>query len=122
MDECDAINAANCMLKEVCSDLKRDVRKLEHANEILKSERVEVDEKTHVLHEDLDKLKETSSKREKVFNTNLSKLESESLQLKQRIESLICENNQLLEKLKKAEPNLTEKKSAGAVPQQRVKG
>ena len=82
MDECDAINAENCMLKDVCSDLKRDVRKLEHANEILKSERVEVDEKTHVLHEDLDKLKETSSKREKVFNTNLSKLESESLQLK----------------------------------------
>ena len=45
MDECDAINAENCMLKDVCSDLKRDVRKLEHANEILKNERPEVDEK-----------------------------------------------------------------------------
>ena len=36
MDECDAINAENCMLKDVCSDLKKDVRKLEHVNEILK--------------------------------------------------------------------------------------
>jgi len=27
MDECDAINAKNCMLKAVCSDLKKDVRK-----------------------------------------------------------------------------------------------
>uniref|UniRef100_A0A7C8YVQ0 Uncharacterized protein n=1 Tax=Opuntia streptacantha TaxID=393608 RepID=A0A7C8YVQ0_OPUST len=102
MDECDAINAENCMLKDVCSDLKRDVRKLEHANEILKSERLEVDEKTLVLHEDLDKLKETLSMREKVFNTDLSKLESESFQLKQRAVSLIYENSQLLEKIKKA--------------------
>ena len=45
MDECDAINAENCMLNDVCSDLKKDVRKLEHANEILKSQRLEVDEK-----------------------------------------------------------------------------
>ena len=43
-----------------------------------------------------------------MFNTNLSKLESESLQVKQRIESLVCKNNQLLEKLKKAEFDLTE--------------
>jgi len=42
-----------------------------------------------------------------VFNTNLSKLETESLQLKQKIESLICENHQLLEKLKKVESDLT---------------
>jgi len=82
MDECDAINAENCMLKDVCSDLKRDVRKLEHANEILKNERFKVDEETLVLCEDLDKLKETLSVREKVFNTDLSKLESQSLQLK----------------------------------------
>jgi len=42
--------------------------------------------------------------REKVFNTDLSKLESQSLQLKQRIESLVCESSQLLEK---AESDLT---------------
>jgi len=42
-----------------------------------------------------------------MFNTNLLKLESESLQLKQMIESLICENHQLLERLKKDESNLT---------------
>ena len=82
MDECDSINYENCMLKDICSELKRDVRKLEHANEILKSERLKVDEETLVLYEDLDKLKETLSVREKVFNIDLSKLESQSLQLK----------------------------------------
>jgi len=89
MGECDVINADNCMLKDVCSHLKKDVRKLEHVNEILKSEKLKVDEETLVLYEDLDKLKETLSMREEVFNTNLSNLESESLQLKQRIESLV---------------------------------
>ena len=49
MDECDAINAKNCMLKDVFSDLKKDIRKLEHANEIIKSERLKVDEKTLAL-------------------------------------------------------------------------
>ena len=32
------------MLKDVFYDLKKDVRKLEHANEILKSEKLKVDE------------------------------------------------------------------------------
>jgi len=82
MDECDTINAKNCMLKDVCSDLKKDVRKLEHANEILKCEGLKVDEKTLALCEDLDMPKETLSMSEKVFNINISKLESESLQLK----------------------------------------
>jgi len=82
MDKCDAINAENCMLKYVCFDLKKDFRKLEHANEILKCERLKVDDKTLTLCEDLDKLKETLSMREEVFNTNLSKLKNESLQLK----------------------------------------
>ena len=67
MDECDAANAKNCMLKDVCYDFKKDVRKLEHANEILKCERLKVDEKTLTLCEELDKLKETLSMREKVF-------------------------------------------------------
>jgi len=79
MDECDAINTKNSMLKNVYSNLKKDVRKLERANEILKSERLKVGEETLVLYEDLDKLKDTFGVREEVFNTNLSKLESESL-------------------------------------------
>jgi len=106
MDECDAMDAKNCMLKDVCSDLKKDVRMLKHANEILKRERLKLDEKTPLC-EDLDMLKGTLSMREKVLNTNLSKLESESLQLKQRIESLVCENNQLIEKLHEAKSDLT---------------
>jgi len=87
-------------VKDICSDLKRDIRKIEHANEILKSERHEVDEKTIVLNVELDKLKETLSMREEVFNTNLSKLENESLKLKQKIKSLVDENSKMLEKLK----------------------
>jgi len=41
--------------------------------------------------------------REEAFNTNLSRLNSESLDLKLKVESLVCENNQLLEKAHKAE-------------------
>jgi len=48
-DECDAINAENCMLKDVRSELKKDVRLLgknkqilEHLNEILISEKLEI--------------------------------------------------------------------------------
>jgi len=36
MDECDAINSENCMLKDACSELKKDIRELEHENTILK--------------------------------------------------------------------------------------
>jgi len=107
MDECHAINAKNCLLKDVCSYLKKDVRKFEYANEILKSERLKMDKETLIFYEDLNKLKKTLSVREEGFNTSLSKLESESLQLKQRIESLVCENSQLLEKLKEAKSDLT---------------
>ena len=36
MDECDSINFENFMLKDACSELKRDIRELEHENQILK--------------------------------------------------------------------------------------
>ena len=52
MDECDAINVEHYMLKDVCSKLNKDVRMLEHANEVLKCERLKVEEKTLVLCED----------------------------------------------------------------------
>jgi len=117
MEECDAINAENCILKDVYSELKRmlemlkkDKQEFEHANEILKCEKLKVEEKTLALCENLDMLKESMNMREKVFNTNLTRLESESLHLKLRIKSLICENNQLLEKLHKVESDLSENK------------
>ena len=44
--------------------------------------------------------------REKEFNFDLTRLESESLELKLRLESLVSENNQLLEKAHKAESDL----------------
>jgi len=58
MEEYESVQSENSMLKDVYSDLKKDIRKLEHANEALKSERIEIDEKTLVLDEDLSKLKE----------------------------------------------------------------
>ena len=64
MEECDAINAENCILKDVYSELKRmlemlkkDKQEFEHTNEILKCEKLKVEEKTFVLCEDLDLLK-----------------------------------------------------------------
>ena len=35
MDECDALNSENCMLKDACTKLKKDVIELEHENKIL---------------------------------------------------------------------------------------
>ena len=46
------------------------------------------------------------NKREEVFNTDLSKLEEDSRELKLKIELLVKEKNQLLEKVQKAETNL----------------
>ena len=57
MDECDAINSENCMLKDACSEWKRDVRELEHENKNLKSEKIECDMRTIVLQEDLANLR-----------------------------------------------------------------
>jgi len=64
MDEYESVNTENSMLKDVCSHLKKDIRKLEHANEVLKSEKHEVNEKNLVLHEDFNKLKGTLSLKE----------------------------------------------------------
>jgi len=59
-----------------------------------------------VLHEDLKKLKETLSMKEEAFATDLTKLENESLELKQKVESLLVEDGKLLETLKQLESNL----------------
>jgi len=100
MDECDAINSENCVLKDACSELKRDIRELEHENKNLQSEKIECDMKTLVLQEDLVKLKETLSMKEEVLVTEFAKLGKEFLESKQKVESLLVENNNLLAKLK----------------------
>jgi len=82
MDECDAINFGNCMLKDACAELKRDIRELEHENKIFKSEKIKIDMKNLVLHGELNKFKETLSLKEEAFGTDLTKLENESLELK----------------------------------------
>jgi len=56
LDDCDEVNAENCMLKDVCSKLKRNMRLLEKnkqglecMNEILVNEKLEIEEKTLTL-------------------------------------------------------------------------
>jgi len=61
MDECNSINSENCMLKDACTELKRDIRELEYENKVLKSEKIEIDMKNLVLLKDLNKFKETLS-------------------------------------------------------------
>ena len=53
-----------------------------------------------VLHEELERVRETFRLKEENFVTSLTKLEKESPDLKQKIESLLAENQGLHEKLK----------------------
>ena len=116
------------MFKDICSELKKDVRvlernklELEHDNEVLKCEKLKAEEEVLALCKDLDTLKDYMNTREEVFNTDLSRLKSESLDLKFRLESLVSENNQLLEKL--IRPNLTLLRiGTGTVFQKRLTG
>ena len=62
--------------------------------------------KNLVFHRDLDKIKGTLSLKEEAFVTDLTKLENQSFELKQKVESLLVENRKLLEKLKQIESNL----------------
>jgi len=110
MDECDALNFENCMLKDACAELKKDVIELEHENKILKSKKIELDMKNLVWHGDLDKIKETLSLKEEAFVVDLTKLKNESLESKQKAESQLVENNKLLEKLKQVELDLAANK------------
>jgi len=82
MDECDALYSKNCELKGACAELKRDIRELKHENKILKDEKIELDMKNLVLHEDLERIKETFRLKEEILVTDLNKLEKESLELK----------------------------------------
>ena len=71
MDEWATISTENCMFKDTCSKLKRDVRmlektiqELEQANEILTSEQ---GKKPFALSRDIDMLKEQMNTRKEVF-------------------------------------------------------
>ena len=69
----------------------------------LRIKKIELDMKSLVLHEDLERIKETFSLKEETLVTNLTKLEKESLELRQKVESLLVENNKLHEKIKQVE-------------------
>ena len=97
MDECDALHFENCELRDTCDELKRNIRELEHENKILKDEKVDLDMNNLVLSEDLERVKETFRPREESFVTDFAKLEKESLELKQKVESLLAENQSLHE-------------------------
>jgi len=84
MDECDALHSENCELKDACAELKRDIRELERENKILKNEKIELDMKSFVLYEDLKRIKETFRLEEETLVTNFTKLEKQSLELKQK--------------------------------------
>jgi len=102
-DECDALHSKNYELKDACAELKRDIRELKYDNKILKDEKIELDMKSLVLHEDLERIKETFSLTEETIITILTKLETESLELRQKAEFLLVENNKLHEKIKQVE-------------------
>ena len=82
------------------------LKELECVNEILKCEKIEAEEKSLAFGNDLDALKHLMNTREKEFNSDLTRLESESLELKLRLESLVSENNKLLDKAHKTESGL----------------
>ena len=65
-------------------------------------------QKKRPLRKDLDKLKDLINTREKEFNSDLTRLNSESLDLKLKVESLVSENNQLLEKARKVKSDLVQ--------------
>jgi len=79
-------------------------------NEILKCEKFEAEEKNHALGNELNALKDLMNTTEKEFKSDFTKLESESVDLKLRLESLVSENNKLLEMAHKTESDLVQNK------------
>jgi len=71
-----------------------------------KVKKPKIDMSNLVLHEDLKKFKETLSLKQEAFAADFAKLENESLELNQKVESLLVENKKLLENLKQVESDL----------------
>ena len=103
MDECDALHTENCDLNKECDELKKVVLQLKKENKHLKDEKIELDMNNLVLLKDFERTKEILKLKDEFFVTNFTKLEKESLNLKERIESMLVENQNLHEQLKQVE-------------------
>jgi len=103
MDECDALHTENYDLNNECDELKKVVLQLKKENKHLEDEKIELDMNNLVLLEDFERTKEILKLKEECFVTNFTKLEKESLDLKEKLESLLVENQNLHEKLKQVE-------------------
>ena len=103
MDEYDALHTENCNLTKECDELKKLVLQLKKENKHLKDEKIELDMNNLVLTEDFERTKEILKLKEECFVTNFTNLEKESLDLKEKIESFLIENQNLHEKLKQVE-------------------
>jgi len=100
MDDCDLLHSENCELKDAYEEL-------EHENIILKDEKIKLDMKNFVLHDDLKRIKETFKLKQESLVTDITKLEKEYLELKQKAESLLVDNHNLLEKIKQVKTDQT---------------
>ena len=103
MDECDTLHIENCDLTKECDELKKLVIQLRKENKNLKDEKIELDMNNLVLLEDFERTKEILKLKEECFVTNFTNLEKESLASKEKIESLLVENQNLHDKLKQVE-------------------
>jgi len=114
MKECEALTSENCMLKSTYSDLEKDVKRLErkrqeleHMNEALMYEMLEINEKALALSKELDILKDLSDKKEEELNTKIRELESDSSKLKHNLEPQMNDNKQLREQVQRVETDFT---------------
>ena len=117
MEECEALTSENFMLKSTYSDLEKDVKRLErkrqeleHMNEALIYEKLEINEKALALSKELDILKDLSDKKEEELNTKIRELESESSKIRHNLESQINDNKEHREQVQRAETDLAENK------------
>jgi len=118
LEEYEPLTSENCMLKHTGLDLEKDVKRLErtrqeleHMNEALMYEKLEINEKALALSKELDTLKHLSDKKEEELNTKIRELESESSKLRHNLESQINDNRQLREQVQRAETDFTENRS-----------
>ena len=91
IDECDALHTENCDLNKECDELKKVILQLKKESKLLKDEKIELDMNNLVLLEDFERTKEILRLKEECFVTNFTKLEKESLDLKEKIEPLLVE-------------------------------
>ena len=103
MDEYVTLQSENCDLTKECDELKKVVIQLRKENKNLQEEKIKLDMNNLVLIEDFERTKEILKLKEDCFAKNYDILEKESLEAKEKIESLLVENQNLHEKLKQVE-------------------